>query len=306
MPLRRRPKPSPPSRPAAESQFARALHAAADTPDESHLRGAIDAGAVLLDIVPPDDQAYALALLNVSSVYGGLWRLLRDAATARAWGTYVDERASRVEPSEWRRVVAAHVFARLLTDRALTTGEAEHRDEAIEALTRARSLSWDPEVDSACLASLAQLQLIRFSDSHDPVDLELAIRDGFEAATGEDAPQAARQQAQGTVARGLQLRAEATGSTDDLTVAIHLAETLLAEMGTSYPGFQGAVRDLVAALLRRRFQYNGDHDDLNRAVSVRLQLLQESVDDDDRALQLVPLALAGGPFRAENRAAAVG
>lgn len=283
---RHRPKPPAFSRPDAEAEFYRSLHAAADTPDEAHLRAAIDAGTVLLDLVPPDDHAYAYAVLNVSSMYGLLWQLTPDNTTWRAWEMYVEDHVTLIRPPKWQGLVVVHVLARTLADRALTTGEAEDREKAIAVLERARSLSWDTEVDAACVASLARLRLQRFSDLHDPVDLESAIRDGFEVATSEDAPAAARQLGEGTVAQGLRMRAEATGSTDDLNVAIYMAETLLAEMGTSYPLFQWEVRDLVAALLRRRFSYTDDLADLDRAVSMRRQLLEESANDRERALQL--------------------
>ena len=178
------------------------------------------------------------------------------------------------------------MLARILADLALATGEAEDREEAITALERARSLSWDAEVDAACLASLARLRLQRFSDLHEPADLESAINEGFEVAIGEDASASVRQLAVVTVAQGLRIRAEATGSKDDLTVAIYQAETLLAEMGTSYAPFQLEVRDLVAVLLRRRFSYTADLADLDRAISMRRQLLEESADDRERALHL--------------------
>ena len=216
-------------------------------------------------------------------MYGALWRLAPDNATWRAWETYVEDHVTLIRPPKWQGLVVVHVGARMLADRALTTGEAEDREKAIAALESARSLPWDAEVDAACVALLAQLRLWRFSDLRDPVDLESAIRDGFEAAIGKDMPAAVRQLAEGTVARGLRMRAEATGSTDDLTVAIHLAERLLAEMGTSY---QREVWELMATLLPRRFSYTNDVADLDRAVSMRRRLLEESPDDRECALHL--------------------
>jgi len=281
-----RPKSSASSRPDAEAEFFRSLQAAANIPDESHLRAAIDAGTVLLDLVPPEDHAYAYALLNVSSTYGALWRLAPDDATWRTWERYVDDRINLVGPPEWQRVVGAHVLARILTDLAFTTEKAQVREEAITALEHARSLSWDAEVDAACVASLARLRLLRFSDLHDPVDLESAIRDGFETAMGEDTPAAVRQLAADTVAQGLRMRAEATNSIRDLTAAIALAETLLTEMGMSYPPFRREVQDLVAGLLRWRFSHTDDLADLDRAISLRKQLLEESADDRELAVHL--------------------
>ena len=199
---------------------------------------------------------------------------------------YLRHHVTLIRPPKWRQLVAVHALARILADLALATGEAEDREEAITALERARSLSWDAEVDAACLASLARLRLQRFSDLHEPADLESAINEGFEVAIGEDASAFVRQLAVATVAQGLRIRAEATGSKDDLTVAIYQAETLLAEMGTSYAPFQLEVRDLVAVLLRRRFSYTADLADLDRAISMRRQLLEESADDRERALHL--------------------
>ena len=286
MSLGHRPKPSASSRPDAEAEFSRSLQAAADAPDEANLRAAVSAGTVFLKLVPPDDHAYAYAVLNLSSIYGALSRLTPDDATLRGWDTYLRDHVTLIRPSKWRQLVAVHVLARILADLALTTGEAGDREEAITALEHARSLSWNAEVDATCAASLARLRLYRFSDLHEPADLESAINEGFEVAIGEDTSAAVRQLAVVTVIQGLRMRAEATGSKDDLTVAIYQAETLLAEMGTSRAPFRQEVRDLVAALLRRRFSYTGDLADLDRAVSIREQLLEESADDRERALHL--------------------